>query len=171
VTGWASEARLPRQMWGAIDADGKCGSPGAGKIADSKYTPDHHKKPQAEVDEIAWQQARLFAPDGEIMLLGAPRARGHQALFENFRHRPWRFALHMYYCPNITLAGDTASGHWVFWCLATDEKTNAPLHIAGYIQDDYVKRDGSWLFQRTELLARFNTGFGDAWTNAAGAIL
>ena len=65
----------------------------AGKIADSKYTSDHDKKPQDEVDSIAWQQARLFAPDGEIMLGGAVKARGHQALFENFRHRPWRTAV------------------------------------------------------------------------------
>jgi hypothetical protein len=143
----------------------------AGKIADSKYTRDHHKKPQDEVDAIAWQQARLFAPDGRINLGEKAVARGHQALFENFRFRPWRFALHMYYCPNITVSGDTASGHWVFWCLASDEKTNAPLHIAGYIQDEYVKLDGTWFFKSTELLARFNTGFGDAWTNAEGAIL
>jgi hypothetical protein len=143
----------------------------AGKLADSKYTPDHHKKPQEEVDAIAWQQARLFSPDGEFKLDGVAKARGHQELFEGFRHRAWRFALHMYFCPNITLAGDTASGHWVFWCLATDEKTNAPLHIAGYIQDEYVRHDGAWLFKSTELLARFNTGFGDAWTNEAGAIL
>jgi len=164
----STEARLQRLEDLAAIHDLKAR---AGKIADSKYTPDHHKKPQAEVDEIAWQQARLFAPDGEVMVAGVAKARGHQALFEGFRHRPWRFALHMYYCPNIILAGDTASGHWVFWCLATDEATNAPLHIAGYIQDDYVKLNGAWLFQRTELSARFNTGFGDAWTNASGAIL
>src|SRR4051794_4354089 len=91
----------------------------AGKIADSKYTPDHHKKSQDEVDAIAWQQARLFAPDGQINLGPKALARGHQALFENFRFRPWRFALHMYYCPNIACAGDVATGHWVFWCLAT----------------------------------------------------
>jgi SnoaL-like domain len=143
----------------------------AGRLADQKYTPDHHKRPQEEVDEIAWQQARLFAPDGEVMLGPGKFARGHQALFENFRHRPWRFALHMYYCPIIDHHGDRASGQWVFWCLATDETTNAPLHVAGYIQDEYVKLDGNWLFQSTRLNARLSTGFGEPWTNDAGAIL
>jgi hypothetical protein len=143
----------------------------AGRFADQKYTPDHHKRPQAEVDDIAWQQARLFAPDGEVILGPGKSARGHQALFENFRHRPWRFALQMYYSPIIDHNGDRADGHWVFWCLATDEETNAPLHIAGYIEDRYVKLDGAWYFQSTRLSARLSTGFGQPWTNAAGAIV
>jgi hypothetical protein len=98
-------------------------------------------------------------------------AQGHPALFENFRFRPWRFALHMYYCPTIAWHGDRASGSWVFWCLASDEATAAPLHVAGYIDDEYVKLDGTWLFQSTELHSRFNTGFGQPWTGAAGAVL
>jgi hypothetical protein len=77
----------------------------------------------------------------------------------------------MYYRPNITWEGEIASGHWVFWCLATDETTDAPLHIAGYIEDEYVKLEGTWFFRTTRLLARFNTGFGHPWTNAEGAVL
>lgn len=143
----------------------------AGLLADSKYTPDHRKKPQDELDAIAWEQARCFAPDGEARLGGAAVARGHDALFRNFRQRPWRFALHMYYNPMIEWDGDRAHGHWVFWCLASDEVSRAPLHIAGYIEDNYVKLPEGWRFQSTELRARFNTGFGAPWTGEAGAVL
>jgi hypothetical protein len=143
----------------------------AGLLADSKYTRDHHKKPQEEVDAIAWEQARCFAPDGEARRAGEVVARGHDALFRGFRFRPWRFALHMYYNPIITVEGDRGHGHWVFWCLATDEATDAPLHVAGYIEDEYVRLAEGWRFQATELKASVNTGFGAPWTNRAGAIL
>ncbi len=143
----------------------------AGLLADSKYTADHRKKTQDKVDAIAWEQARCFAPDGEARLGGETRARGHEALFAGFRHRPWRFALHMYYNPIITCEGGRAHGHWVFWCLASDEATDAPLHIAGYIEDEYVRLAEGWRFQSTEMKARFNTGFGAAWTGEGGAIL
>ncbi len=142
----------------------------AGLLADSKYTADHAKKPQEELDAIAWQQARCFAPDGAIRLGPKIVARGHVALFENFRVRPWRFALHMYYNPIIEWHGERARGHWVFWCLASDEATAAPLHIAGYIQDEYVKLEGEWCFASTELFSRFSTGFGQSWTSEAGAV-
>ena len=142
----------------------------AGLLADSKYTADHQKRPQEEVDAVAWQQARCFAPDGRIRLGPNTVAQGHEALFRNFRFRPWRFALHMYYNPIIEWRGDIASGHWVFWCLATDETTAAPLHIGGYIKDEYVKIGSDWRFASTELFSRFSTGFGQAWTDAAGAV-
>ena len=76
--------------------------------------------------------------------------KGRQAIFENFRAKPFIFAMHVFVNPaiDVDLSGDTASGRWVHHLFITQDDTRTPVHGLGYTQDLYRRVDGHWLFSR-----------------------
>src|SRR5690348_4536327 len=48
------------------------------EFADAKYTDAFEKKPEAERDAVAWEQARCFTEDGEFSAGSFGDVRGHQ---------------------------------------------------------------------------------------------
>ena len=78
--------------------------------ADAKYTEDHRRKPQAEIDRIAWDQASVFTDDAvwDNGLFGRFEARSAICLF--LRATPWKFSVHMFMNPLIEIHGETATG-------------------------------------------------------------
>jgi SnoaL-like domain len=138
--------------------------------ADGKYSEDHQKKPAAERDEIARLQAGCFTEDGEFDA-GAVGgfARGRAALFENFRAKPFVFAMHMFSNPAIDIDPDGAagSGHWMHYLLITPDDTRMPMHGMGFTRDRYRRVDGRWLFSRVETRFRFMVPFTQAWSPPA----
>ena len=137
------------------------------EFADGKYTADHRKKPQRERDAVAWQQALCFTENAEWKAGQFGELTGRQALFENFREKPFLFALHIYMNPLIEVDGDHGTGRWVHWLLATEEATGKPVHMGAYTLDEYRRVDGEWLFSRVELVQKFMVPFGQPWTPAA----
>jgi hypothetical protein len=125
------------------------------EFADGKYTADHRKKPQEERDAVAWQQALCFTEDAEWKA------------FENFRDKPFLFALHIYMNPLIEVDGDAGKGRWAHWLLVTEDATGKPVHMGAYTLDEYRRVDGEWLFSRVELVQKFMVPFGQPWTPAA----
>jgi hypothetical protein len=139
-------------------------------FADGKYTDDHQKKPAAERDLIARQQAGCFTEDGEFDAGSVGGlARGREALFENFRAKPFIFAMHMFTNPAIDIdpAGETASGHWMHYLLITPDETRIPMHGMGFTRDRYRLVDGAWLFSRVETRFRFMVPFTQPWSPSA----
>jgi SnoaL-like domain len=135
--------------------------------ADGKYTDDHRKKPVEERDTIARQQAECFTEDGEFDAgpVGG-QARGRAALFENFRAKPFIFAMHMFTNPAIDIHtdGENASGHWMHYLLITPDDTRIPMHGMGFTRDRYRRVDGRWLFNRVESRFRFIVPFTQPWS-------
>lgn len=130
------------------------------EFADAKYTDGHDKKPVAERDAIARQQAACFTETGEFSAGNFGHVRGREALFENFRDKPFRFAMHIFTNPVIEVDGDTGQGRWVHWLLGTDYAADKPIHMCAYTHDDYLRIDGQWLFQRVHLVQKFLVDFG-----------
>lgn len=135
-----------------------------GEYADGKYTDAHEKKTQGERDEVAWQQARCFTEDGEFNAGEFGDVKGHQALFENFRAKPFIFAVHMFTNPVITITGDTGSGRWLHYLMFTTDEARQPVHGMGYTYDSYRCVDGAWRFARVETKLKFLVPFMQSWS-------
>jgi hypothetical protein len=137
-------------------------------FADGKYTDDHRKKPAEEGDRVAWQQAECFTEDGEFDAGEYGCVRGRHAIFENFRAKPFIFAMHVFVNPAIDVdpSGDTASGRWVHHLFITQDDTRTPVHGLGYTQDLYRRIDGHWLFSRVETRFKFLVPFTQPWSPA-----
>lgn len=136
------------------------------ECADGKYTDGHQKKPPAERDEVARRQAACFTEDGEFLAGAFGSVKGHAALFENFRSKPFLFAMHVFTNPLIEvdpLAG-TAKGRWLHHLFVTEDDTGRPMHGMGYTFDEYRHSDGRWLFSRVETRLKFFVPFGGAWS-------
>ena len=132
--------------------------------ADAKYTEDHRRKPQDEIDRIARDQVSVFAEDAiwDNGLFG--RFEGKTAIWEFLRATPWRFSVHMYMNPLIEVHGETATGSWVIWEVATLETSDQAVFLSATLDDEYVRRDGRWYTSRVAMTNRFMTPFEEPWT-------
>jgi hypothetical protein len=137
------------------------------ECADGKYTDAHQKKPSAERDEVARLQASCFTEDGEFHAGAFGSVKGQAALFENFRSKPFVFAMHVFTNPMIDvdpLAG-TAKGRWLHHLFVTEDDTGQAMHGMGYTLDEYRQVDGRWLFSRVETRLKFFVPFTQAWSS------
>ena len=137
-------------------------------FADGKYTDDHQKKPTEERDLVAWQQAECFTEDGEFDAGEYGCVKGRQAIFENFRAKPFIFAMHVFVNPAIDIdpSGERATGRWVHHLFVTQDDTRTPVHGLGYTEDRYRRFDGHWLFSRVETRFKFLVPFTQPWSPA-----
>jgi hypothetical protein len=140
-----------------------------GEYADAKYTDDHQKKSQEERDQVAWRQAHCFTEDGEFYAGEFGDVKGHQALFENFRAKPFLFAVHMFTNPVISVdpSCKTASGRWLHYLMFTEDETRRTMHGIGYTYDSYRCVGDAWLIARVETRLRFLVPFTQPWTPVA----
>jgi len=138
------------------------------ECADGKYTEEHQKKPDADRDGVARQQALCFTADGEFYAGVFGSVKGHDALFENFRSKPFIFAMHVFTNPLIDVdpAAQTAKGRWLHHLFVTEDDTCRAMHGMGYTFDEYRRVDGRWLFSRVETRLKFFVPFADAWSQA-----
>lgn len=139
------------------------------ECADAKYTDAFEKKPPSERDEVAWMQARCFTEDGEFSAGAFGDVKGRQALFENFRAKPFLFAVHMFTNPVIEVdaSAETAAGRWLHYLMIKQDDTQRCLHGMGYTYDRYCCVADTWLFARVETRLKFLVPFTEAWTPTA----
>ena len=132
--------------------------------ADAKYTEDHQRKPQEEIDKIAWDQVSGFTEDAfwDNGLFGA--FDGKTAIWEFLRATPWKFSVHMYMNPLITIEDGKAKGSWVIWEVATLAESNQAVFLSATLEDDYVCVDGTWYTKAVRMTNRFMTPFQEPWT-------
>ena len=134
------------------------------RCADAKYTEDHRRRPQEEIDRIAREQTSVFTEDAiwDNGLFG--RFEGRSAIWEFLRATPWRFSVHMYMNPLIEVHGDTATGSWVIWEVATLDESNRAVFLSATLDDEYVRLDGRWYTSKVAMTNRFMTPFEEPWT-------
>ena len=134
------------------------------RCADAKYTEDHRRKPQEEIDRIARDQTSVFTEDAiwDNGLFG--RFEGKQAIWDFLRSTPWRFSVHMYMNSLIEVHGDTATGSWVIWEVATLDESNRAVFLSATLDDEYARLDGRWYTSKVAMTNRFMTPFEEPWT-------
>lgn len=134
------------------------------KCADEKYTDDHQRKPQEDVDCIARDQASVFTDDA--LWDGGPFGVlcGRQAIYDSLRLGPWKFALHHYLSPLIDVQGDTAHGRWMLWQVGTLTTEETPILLTAVTEDDYVRTPEGWRMSRMVQTLKFMTRIDVPWT-------
>ena len=132
--------------------------------ADAKYTEDHERKPQDEIDQIAWDQCSVFT-EGALWDNGLfGRFEGKTAIWEFLRATPWKFSVHMFMNPLITIEGEHAKGSWVIWEVATLEQSDQAVFLSATLEDNYVRQTGRWYTSEVRMTNRFLTPFEQPWT-------
>jgi len=133
--------------------------------ADRKYTDDHRRKPNEEIDEAARQQASVFTEnaiwDGGKQF-GVQK--GKQAIYEFLRSGAWKFSIHMFLNPIINVNVDKANGEWVLWQTATLENTDQAVFLSAITNDEYIKKERKWFISKTVLTLKFMTPFDVPWS-------
>jgi hypothetical protein len=134
-------------------------------VADEKYTHDHERKPQDQLDRFARIQAECFTEDA-IWDGGrtAPTVVGREAIFETLRSGPWKMSMHYFLMPHITGDGDRGEGRWYLWQTATMVAKETPVFMSGITNDDYRRVGGDWLISHMRLTVKFITPFHQPWT-------
>jgi len=94
-------------------------------------------------------QAECFTEDGvwEGGVFGGDLS-GREALYENFLHAPWRYAMHFYQAPDLQLDGDEATGSWLLWQIGVRHDDSRTLLLHGRTHEHYRRTPKGWLISR-----------------------
>jgi hypothetical protein len=140
------------------------------KCADSKYTDDHRRKPQAEIDAITRRQVdTVFTEDG--IWDGGPQfgeIRGREAIYNHLRTGRWSFSMHYFVNPHIEFDGNRAHATWMLWQPCIFEEGNRSMLMSAITEDDYVRTATGWQIQRYRFLLKFLTPHDQAWSLTRG---
>jgi hypothetical protein len=135
-----------------------------GKYADEKYTNDHHRKEQSEIDRLAGLQSSVFTEDATWEAEGFASLKGRQAIYDNLRLGPWTFAVHYYLSPLIEVSGDDAVGRWVLWQTGTLTAGNTPIVLSAVTNDEYVRTAEGWRISKMRQTTKFMTRHDIPWS-------
>jgi hypothetical protein len=136
------------------------------RCADSKYTADHRRKPQAEIDAITRRQVdTVFTEDG--IWDGGKQfgtLHGREAIYNHLRGGRWNFAMHYFVNPVIAVNGDAAHATWMLWQPATFEQKDQAVWMSAITEDDYVRTAQGWQLQHYTVVMQFITRFDQPWS-------
>jgi len=134
------------------------------QLCDDKYdSRTMTAKGEPETDSVARDIANLFTEDG--VWDGGEKfgvARGRQAIYERFKGAAFRFAVHYFVQPQITIDGNRARARWYLWQAATLQD-NTAVWMAGFEDDEYIKIDGQWLQSHMKVTILFLTPYEEGW--------
>lgn len=133
--------------------------------ADAKYTADHQRKPQADLDHHARLQADLFTEDA--IWDGRPQwehSVGREAFYAVARTSVWSMATHYFTMPHIVVNGDEARGTWYLWQTGTMTAGNQAMIMSAVTADDYRRVGGKWLIAKTVFTLRYLTPVDVPWS-------
>lgn len=140
--------------------------------ADAKYSADHRRLPQDEIDVIARRQASVFTEDavwdggGQFGV-----QRGRAVIYENLRAGPWAFAMHHFLPQFIQVDGDTATGTWSLWQVGTLTKGDVSVFLSATTDDTYRRTADGWRQSEMRFSLKFMTPFDEPWSRRKNAPL
>ncbi len=140
------------------------------KCADSKYTDDHRRKPQPEIDAITRHQVDAVFTDDAIWDGGQQfgEIEGRNAIYDHLRAGRWSFSMHYFLNPHIELDGDSAHATWMLWQPCTLEDGDRSMLMSATTEDDYVRMPTGWRLQRYRFVLKFLTPHDEPWSKARG---
>ncbi|MDQ8018461.1 MAG: nuclear transport factor 2 family protein [Bordetella sp.] len=103
----------------------------------------------------------LFAPDATVAYNGRPEVRGREAIRRFFETFPVQHARQFMHQHEIRWEGDRATGH----CYLDGRPVSQgrSLYVVGRFDDEYVRLDGRWLFQRVVLTVHYMIEAAERW--------
>ena len=136
------------------------------RCADEKYTDDHRRKPQDEVDAITRRQVEATFTADAVWDGGKQFGlrEGREAIYNHLRSGGWNFALHYFVSPVITISGDAGQGSWMLWQPCTLTQDDRAMLMSATTEDDYVRTPQGWRMRRMRFTLKFLTPFDRAWS-------
>ena len=103
----------------------------------------------------------LFAPDASVVYNGRPEVRGRQAIRRFFETFPVQHARQFMHQHEIQLQGERATGY----CYLDGRPVSQgkSLYVVGRFDDEYIRLDGQWLFQRVVLTVHYMIEAAERW--------
>lgn len=118
--------------------------------ADAKYLPSHQPASAEVIERAARAQAGCFTRDA--LWHASPKfggdLSGRETLFRFFCRAPWRFAMHFYVAPELTIGDDRAAGRWRLLQVAIADDSPAPMILSGVTAEEYRREEGRWLISQ-----------------------
>lgn len=107
------------------------------------------------------QLYELFAPDASVIYNGRPEVRGREAIRRFFETFPVQHARQFMHQHEVQLNGDRAIGH----CYLDGRPVSQgkSLYVVGRFDDEYVRLEGQWLFQRVVLTVHYMIEAAEKW--------
>ena len=103
----------------------------------------------------------LFAPDARIAYGGRPEVRGRDAIREFFATFPVQTARQFVH--NHVVHTDGHIGHGYSYLDGRPVKDGKSWYVVGRFDDEYVRLDGAWFFQRVVLTVHYMVEPGQGW--------
>ena len=109
--------------------------------------------------------AALFTPDAVWDGGIRGRADGREEIRNFFVRASQRlpFTVHMVMNPIIEVDGDSATGIWYLFQACTYGDSDQAVWGSARYDEEYVRVDGSWMFQNLKLTSFFWTPFDQGW--------
>lgn len=103
----------------------------------------------------------LFASDATVVYNGRPEVRGRDAIRRFFEGFPVQHARQFIHQHEVDVQGDRATGHcYLDGRPVTQGKS---LYVVGRFDDEYVRQEGRWLFQRVVLTVHYMIEAAENW--------
>ena len=137
------------------------------ELVDARYTRSG-PKPAAEIEPIATKLAQLFSEDA--VWDGGARlgvCTGREAIRTRFLEPTLDFSWHFFLKPRIEVDGDCARGTWDILSPCTTREGRA-MWMVGVEEDEYVRRDGTWLHSSMRLEVVFMAPYERGWAKRPG---
>ncbi len=135
-----------------------------GQLCDARYNlQTMAMKGEAEVETFAREIANLFTEDGVWdggEKLGV--ARGREKIYQRFKESAFKFAVHYFVMPDITIEGNKARARWYLLQAAT-LKDNTAVWMSGVEDDEYININGQWLQTYMKVAIFFLTPYDQGW--------
>ncbi|HVX21719.1 MAG TPA: nuclear transport factor 2 family protein [Acidimicrobiales bacterium] len=131
-----------------------------GELVDQRFAGGRLVDPERLADVTA-QVASLFVEDATWD--GGPQlgvATGREAIAGVLRNPSVAFARHYFVKPQIQVDGDRASARWDVF--SPYRRPNGKVYMMGGVEDDeYVRRDGTWLHTAMKMTTLFMVQLDD----------
>jgi len=103
----------------------------------------------------------LFAPDARIPYGGRPEVHGREAIRDFFAAFPVQWARQFVH--NHVVQTDGRTGRGYAYLDGRPVKDGKSWYVVGRFDDEYVRLDGAWFFQRVVLTVHYMVEPGQGW--------
>jgi ketosteroid isomerase-like protein len=103
----------------------------------------------------------LFAPDATVVYGGRPEARGRENIRAFFASFPVQAARQFIHSHVVDVAGDRGTG--VSYLDGRPVRDGKSYYVVGRFDDEYIRLDGQWMFQRVVLNVHYMIEAAERW--------
>lgn len=118
----------------------------------------YHERVNEDDGDRLWE---LFAPEAAVVYSGRPEVRGQENIRQFFLSFPVQAARQFVHSHVIHVDGDRGTGS--SYLDGRPVRDGKSYYVVGRFDDDYIRIDGRWAFQRVVLTVHYMVEASDRW--------